>query len=113
MSAPAASAPDFQFIRMYSYFCTLSLLLLMVFGPSSGGKMTKALHVCRHLHRAGWRVVLVETHKYWHVGSRLSNCVDTFVTVPAPEEDPKGYVHGLTGRRGRSGVRGTRERMQF
>ena len=29
----------------------------------AGAKSTKGLHVCRHLHRAGWRVVLVDTHK--------------------------------------------------
>ena len=30
----------------------------------TGAKSTKGLHVCRHLHRAGWRVVLVDVHKY-------------------------------------------------
>merc|ERR1719506_590784 len=36
----------------------------------TGGKMTKSLHFVRWFARAGYRVVLVETPKYWHVGSR-------------------------------------------
>lgn len=31
---------------------------------SAGGNKTKALHMCRHLSRAGWRVVLVDGDKY-------------------------------------------------
>lgn len=30
---------------------------------AAGAKSTKGLHVCRQLHRAGWRVILVDTHK--------------------------------------------------
>ena len=30
---------------------------------AAGAKSAKGLHVCRHLHRAGWRVILVDTHK--------------------------------------------------
>ncbi|KAF6265263.1 hypothetical protein COO60DRAFT_1457169 [Scenedesmus sp. NREL 46B-D3] len=63
----------------------------------TGGKMTKALHVCRHLAAAGWRVVLVETHKYWHVGSRFSSSVAAFHTVPVPEDEPEAYVNALLG----------------
>lgn len=59
--------------------------------------MTKALHVCRHLHAAGWRVVLVETFKYWHVGSRLSNSVDAFHRVPIPELHPENYAQAIAG----------------
>lgn len=59
--------------------------------------MTKALHVCRTLHAAGWRVVLVETHKYWHVGSRFSRSVDVFKTVPVPELHPENYKQALAG----------------
>lgn len=59
--------------------------------------MTKALHVCRHLYAAGWRVVLLETHKYWHVGARLSNSVAEFHTVPLPEQHPEDYVHAIAG----------------
>lgn len=57
--------------------------------------MTKALHVCRHLHAAGWRVLLLETHKYWHVGSRFSNAVDKFFTVPVPEDHPAEYIEEI------------------
>jgi hypothetical protein len=31
----------------------------------NGGKMTKALQLARSFHKAGHRVILVETHKYW------------------------------------------------
>jgi hypothetical protein len=69
--------------------------------------MTKALHMARHLHAAGWRVVLLETHKYWHVGTRLSAAVDEFRTVPIPEEEPEKYFQAIAGGWGgrlRSGV---------
>jgi hypothetical protein len=59
--------------------------------------MTKALHVCRHMAAAGWRVVLVETHKYWHVGARFSGSVHAFHTVPMPEDHPEAYVNALLG----------------
>ena len=59
--------------------------------------MAKALHVCRQLRAAGWRVVLVETHKYWHVGSRLSNSVDVFARVPIPELYPDNYKQAIAG----------------
>jgi hypothetical protein len=59
--------------------------------------MTKALHVCRTLHAAGWRVVLVETHKYRHVGARFSNSVDVFTTVPVPELQPQAYKQAIAG----------------
>jgi hypothetical protein len=65
--------------------------------PLAGGKMTKALHVCRHMAADGWRVVLLETHKYWHVGSRFSSSVAAFHTVPVPEEQPEAYVRALLG----------------
>ena len=61
----------------------------------TGGKMTKALCVCRHLKQAGCRVILVETHKYYMVASRFSDSVDRFVTVPVPEKDPDGYRQAL------------------
>ncbi|MEL6552328.1 MAG: ATP-grasp enzyme [Cyanobacteria bacterium J06621_11] len=50
----------------------------------SGAKMTKALQLARSFHRAGHRVILIETHKYWLVGHRFSNAVDKFYTVPKP-----------------------------
>ncbi|MEO0769641.1 MAG: ATP-grasp enzyme [Cyanobacteria bacterium J06649_4] len=51
----------------------------------SGGKMTKALQLARSFYRAGHRVVLIETHKYWLVGHRFSRAVDRFYTVPNPD----------------------------
>ena len=59
----------------------------------SGGKMTKALQLARSFHRAGHRVVLVESGKYRLTGHRFSNAVDVFHTVPKPD-DP-GYAAAL------------------
>ena len=42
----------------------------------SGGKMTKALQLARSFHRAGHRVVLVESRKYRFTGHRFSRAVD-------------------------------------
>jgi hypothetical protein len=42
-------------------------------------------------------VILLETTKYWHVGSRLSRSVDRFARVPIPELDPEGYKHAIAG----------------
>jgi hypothetical protein len=54
----------------------------------SGGKMTKALHLCRAFAAAGHRVVLVETAKYRFTGHRFSRAVDAFHVVPEPD-DPR------------------------
>jgi ATP-grasp domain len=51
----------------------------------SGGKMTKALQLARSFDRAGHRVILVESHKYWLTGHRFSRSVDRFYTVPKPQ----------------------------
>ncbi len=59
----------------------------------SGGKMTKALTLARAFHRAGHRVVLVESGKYRLTGHRFSRDVDRFRTVPKPQ-DP-GYAAAL------------------
>lgn len=59
----------------------------------SGGKMTKALQLARSFHRAGHRVILLETHKYWLTGHRYSWAVDQFYTVPNPQS--KGYSEAL------------------
>jgi predicted ATP-grasp superfamily ATP-dependent carboligase len=59
----------------------------------SGGKMTKALQLARSFHRAGHRVVLIESHKYRLTGHRFSRSVDRFFSVPAPQET--GYVDAL------------------
>ena len=59
----------------------------------SGGKMTKALQLARSFHRAGHRVILVETSRYRFTGHRFSNAVDAFHVVPSPEES--GYVDAL------------------
>ena len=59
----------------------------------SGGKMTKALALARAFHRAGHRVVLVESARYRTTGHRFSRAVDRFRTVPDPA-DP-GYADAL------------------
>lgn len=48
----------------------------------SGGKMTKALQLARLFHKAGHRVVLVESHAYWLIGHRFSRAVSRFYTLP-------------------------------
>lgn len=84
---------------------TLSWLLTL-FRPSpttdnpktvllTGGKMTKSLQLARSFYKAGYRVILVETHKYWLSGHRFSRAVAKFYTVPAPEKDPDGYCQTL------------------
>ncbi|MFB8793089.1 MAG: ATP-grasp enzyme [Microcoleus sp.] len=59
-----------------------------------GGKMTKALQLARSFHRAGHRVILVETEKYWLTGHRYSWAIDRFYTVPNPqtEEYPQALL---------------------
>ena len=59
----------------------------------SGGKMTKALALARAFHRAGHRVVLVESAKYRLSGHRFSRSVSRFDTVPTPGAD--GYAEAL------------------
>jgi hypothetical protein len=57
--------------------------------------MSKSMHTCRHFKRLGWRVVAIEHHKYWMSGTRFSNCVDAFHTVPPPDEDLVGYLKAM------------------
>ena len=60
----------------------------------NGGKMTKALQLARSFHKAGHRVILFETHKYWLTGHQYSWAVDRFYTVPNPqaEEYPQALL---------------------
>lgn len=59
----------------------------------TGGKMTKALHLARCFHRAGHRVVLVESDHYRWSGHRSSRCVDVWHTTPVP--GAPGWVERL------------------
>lgn len=61
----------------------------------TGGKMAKSLHMARWFWKCGYRVVMIETDKYWLVGSRWSRAVTAFETVPCPRTDARGYVDGL------------------
>ena len=38
---------------------------------------------------------MVETEKYWLVGSRFSRSLHAFETVLCPREDEEGYITGL------------------
>ena len=53
----------------------------------TGGKMSKALQLARSFHRAGHRVVLVESARYRLTGHRFSRAVSAFHVVPH-ETDP-------------------------
>ena len=57
--------------------------------------MTKALQLARLFARAGHKVVLIETQKYWASGHAYSNCVDKFYTLPNPREGSEAYFSGL------------------
>ena len=59
----------------------------------SGGKMTKALTLCRAFHAAGHRVVLVESARYRFTGHRFSRAVDAFHTIP--DVDSPDYADAL------------------
>lgn len=61
----------------------------------SGAKMTKALFYVRALGRAGHRVVLIETPKYWLSGSRFSRFVSSFYTVPDPRFEEEKYTEAV------------------
>lgn len=68
----------------------------------SGGKMTKALALARSFHRAGHRVILIESAKYRMTGHRFSWAVDRFYTVPDPQA--VGYTAALVDIVRREGV---------
>ena len=59
----------------------------------SGGKMTKSLQLARSFHRAGHRVIMVESSKYRWTGHRWSRAVDRYHTVPEPQA--AGYAERL------------------
>ena len=72
--------------------------------------MTKALALARSFHRAGHRVILVESARYRLSGHRFSRAVDRFYTVPTP--DAPGYCRGAARNRPRRGGRRLRTRVQ-
>jgi hypothetical protein len=61
----------------------------------SGGKITKALQLARSFHRAGHRIIYLETHEYWLAGNCFSNAIGRFYTVYAPEQDTESYIQTL------------------
>lgn len=86
LALPANAAVVFTALIVNTLARPLSKASIQATAPKtvliSGGKMTKALQLARAFHRAGHRVVLIETHKYWLVGHRFSSAVDKFYTVP-------------------------------
>lgn len=59
----------------------------------SGGEMTKALQLARSFHRAGHRVILIESAKYRMTGHRFSRSVARF--YPVPDSGAPGYADAL------------------
>jgi len=61
----------------------------------TGGKMTKSLLFARWFWKCGYRVVLVETPRYWICGTRFSRAVSCFYTVTPPKIDQEAYIKEL------------------
>jgi predicted ATP-grasp superfamily ATP-dependent carboligase len=57
----------------------------------TGAKMAKSLQLARLFYAAGNRVILIETEKYWLSGSRFSNTISKFYTVPDPQKNWDAY----------------------
>ena len=72
--------------------------------------MTKALALARAFHRAGHRVVLVESPKYRWTGHRFSRAVDA--STPCPSPDAPDYTRRAGRDRPRRGGRRLRPRLQ-
>ncbi|CAF3629973.1 unnamed protein product [Adineta steineri] len=61
----------------------------------SGGRMTKALHLCRSFHKAGHQIILVDESINWLTGHRWSNSVERFYVYPSPNEESNAYINTL------------------
>ncbi|KAK9862330.1 hypothetical protein WJX84_000106 [Apatococcus fuscideae] len=61
----------------------------------TGGHMTKGLHMIRHLHAAGWRVVVTDYPKWNMAMGRFSRGCSHFATVSDPSNDPEGYIRDV------------------
>ena len=55
--------------------------------------MTKGLHMIRHLHAAGWRVVVTDYPKWGMAMGRFSNGCSRFEMVSDPSKDPEGQFY--------------------
>ena len=63
-----------------------------------GVHMSKGLHLCRHLHAAGFHVIGADLPAYSMAAARLSSALDEFVTLPAwypAPEVAQAAVHKL------------------
>lgn len=61
----------------------------------AGARMTKTLQLARSFYRAGHRVILIDTEKFWMSGNPFSKTVAGFYTVPDPQQDWPGYTQAL------------------
>ena len=52
--------------------------------------MTKGLHMIRHLHAAGWRVVVTDYTKWNMAMGQFSTGCSRFQLVADPSQDPEG-----------------------
>jgi len=61
----------------------------------SGGRMTKALQLCRSFYRAGHQVILIDASINWLTGHRWSNSVERFYVHPSPSKESNAYINTL------------------
>jgi len=61
----------------------------------TGGKMTKCLQLARMFHANGDRVIVAETSLYKYCGTRFSNAVDLYVTIPKITGTGEKYLTSL------------------
>lgn len=61
----------------------------------SGGRMTKALQLCRSFYRAGHQIILVDESVNWLTGHRWSNSVERFYVHPSPSKESNDYINTL------------------
>ena len=61
----------------------------------TGAKMYKSAMLVKWLGKAGYRIILVETEKFWCSGTRFSKYVDEFHTVACALNNPDQYVKDM------------------
>jgi hypothetical protein len=61
----------------------------------SGGRMTKALQLCRSFYHAGHQIILVDESINWLTGHRWSNSVERFYVHPSPIKESDAYINTL------------------
>ena len=61
----------------------------------TGAKMYKSAMFVKWLGKAGYRIILVETEKFWCSGTRFSKYVEKFYTVSCAINKPDQYVSDM------------------